>query len=114
MLAHWVFQLSLIEVVCQSYSDWMTRPGQRRLFFQIVIKLRNSRSPRERSTSTRWKITNGSQQGAKSDQLIEDRRSDMGVRSSNRRKKENKDRLSKAPFASLSSVEPICGGRCDL
>src|SRR5205814_2817108 len=114
MRARWVFQLCLIEVVCRSCSAWMIPLEQNRSSFQIAIKLRNSRSPRGRSTSTRWKITNGSQQGAKSDQLIEDRRSDMGVRSSNRRKKENKDRLAKTPFASLSSVEPICGGRCDL
>ena len=30
MRARWVFQLSLIEVVCRIYSDWMIPLGQNR------------------------------------------------------------------------------------
>src|SRR5947207_15214334 len=60
MRARWVFQLSLIEVFCRNYSDWMTPRGRNRSSFQIVIKLQNSRSPKGRSTSIRRKIGNGS------------------------------------------------------
>jgi hypothetical protein len=55
-----VFQLSLIEVVCRIYSDWMIPLGQNRSSFQIAIKLQNSHFPRGGSTSTRQKIANGS------------------------------------------------------
>ncbi len=57
---------------------------------------------------------NGSQQGAKTDQLIEDRRSDWEFEVRTEGRKENEGRLSKTPFASLSSVEPSSGVRCDL
>src|SRR5207244_72381 len=60
MRARWVFQFSLTEVFCRSYSDWMTPREQNRSFFQIVIKLQNSHSPKGRSTSIRQKIGNGS------------------------------------------------------
>src|SRR5439155_7942359 len=60
MRARWVSQLSLIEVFCRSYSDWMTPRGQNRSSFQIVIKLQNSHSLKGRSTSTRQKIGNNS------------------------------------------------------
>src|SRR6184192_3645834 len=60
MRARLVFQLSLTDFFCRSYSDWMNPWEQNRSSFQIVIELQNSHFPKGRSISTRRKIGNGS------------------------------------------------------